>query len=141
MFSGIRRIYVKFNGFVVHDSAFFRRNLFLHYIGGGGIRKMQFFKLTKLLGGGGGAKRYVCPPPPNIFIGGGGRLPPSSPRVDASGGKRLGRARGDVYSGGSRICKKGVGGKIRARSAPCVREAHRARVSARLIRVGSRGPP
>ena len=69
--------------------------------------------------GGGGAKRYVCPPPPpQYFHGGGGRLLPSSPRIDASGGKRLGRARGDVYSGGSRICKKGVGGKIRARSAP-----------------------
>ena len=54
-------------------------------------------------------------PPPQYFHGGGGRLLPSSPRIDASGGKRLGRARGDVYSGGSRICKKGVEGKIRAR--------------------------
>ena len=52
--------------------------------------------------------------------GGGGRLLPSSPRIDASGGKRLGRARGDVYTVADPgfAKKKGVGGKIRARSAP-----------------------
>ena len=80
-------------------------NLFLHYI-------LSIFQVDEIIGG--GAKRYVCPTP-QYFHGGGGRLLPSSPRIDASGGKRLGRARGDVYSGGSRICKKGVGGKIRAR--------------------------
>ena len=63
----------------------------------------------------GGGKRYVCPPPPKKKFMGGGRLLPSSPRIDASGGKRLGRARGDVYSGGSRICKKRGG---RKKSAP-----------------------
>ena len=80
-----------FNGFVVHDSAIF--NLFLHYI-------LSIFQVYEIIGGG---KRYVCPPP-NIFMG--AATAPSSPRIDASGGKRLGRARGDVYSGGSRIAKK-----------------------------------
>ena len=71
MFSSI--FYVKFNGFVVPDSAFL--NLFLHYY-------YEFFKLLKLLGGGGGgggAKRWGAtaplPPPP----------PPPPPRIDASG--------------------------------------------------------
>ena len=51
--------YVKFNGFVVPESAFL--NLFLHFI-------LLIFQVAKIIGGGGGGQRYVCPP--NIFIGG-----------------------------------------------------------------------
>ena len=69
--------------------------------------------------------------------GGGGATAPQLPQDRRLWGQATWKSKGDVYSGGSRICKKGVGGKIRTRSAPCVREAHRAR----LIRVGSRGPP
>ena len=47
-----------------------------------------------------------APPQKKKYFHWGGGLLPSFPRIDASGGKRLGRARGDVYSGGSRICKK-----------------------------------
>ena len=60
-------------------------------------------------------------PPPQIFSlgGGGGDCSPAPPGSTLSGGKRLGRARGDVYSGGSRICKKRGGRK------KSVRIAHR----------------
>ena len=61
-------------------------------------------------------------PPPNIFIGGGGRLLPSSPRIDASGGN-LDEQGGMCTVADPGFAKKGVSGKIRVRSAPCVREA------------------
>ena len=57
--------YVKFNGFVVHDSAFWTYSCITYY---------QFFKLTKLLGGGGGGQN-------DMFAGGPGGGAPGSSRV------------------------------------------------------------
>ena len=80
--------------------------------------------------GGGGAKRYVCPPPPppkkNIFIGGGGggATAPQLPQDRRLWGQATWTSKGGCVQWRIQdLQKKGVGGKIRARSAPCVREA------------------
>ena len=80
----------------MHDSAFLTYSCITYY---------QFFKLTKLLGGGGGD----CSPAPP------GSTPLGASDLDEQGGMCT------VADPG--FAKKGVGGKIRARSAPCVREA------------------
>ena len=51
--------YVKFNGFVVYDSAFL--NLFLQYI-------LLIFQVVEIIGGGGGWQNdmFATPPPPHI---------------------------------------------------------------------------
>ena len=115
MFSGIFMLNLMV--FVVHDSAFLTYSCITYY---------QFFKLTKLLGGGGGgAKRYVCPPPKkNIFMGGGGGdCSPAPPGSTPLGASDLDEQGGMCTVADPGFAKKGVGGKIRARTAPCVREA------------------
>ena len=98
----------------MYDSAFL--NLFLHYI--------SIFQVDEIIGGGG--QNDMFPPQKKKIIGGGGgRLLPSSPRIDASGGQATWTSKGgcvqwriqDLHK------KRGWAEKIRARSAPCVREA------------------
>ena len=79
------------------------------------------FKIDEIIGGGG--RGTICLPPPPIFSWRAATAPqlPQDRRLWGQGD--LDEQGGDVYSGGSRICKKGVGGKILCAL------AHRARES------------
>ena len=91
----------------MHDSAFLTDYCITYY---------PFLKLTKLLGGGGQNDMFA----PQYFHWGATapQPPPPTPRIDASGGKRLGRARGDCTVADPGFAKKGRAENFRARSAP-----------------------
>ena len=80
----------------------------------------------EIIGGGGGQNDMFAPPPKKKIFhggGGGGDCSPAPPGSTPLGASDLDEQGGMCTVADPGFAKKGVGGKIRARSAPCVREA------------------